>query len=134
MMLFRSVLMLDLRSADFGTPHEELYPAALDMIEYAHQQGFDNIVLAEHHALLDHSIGTHRTEDVEKAWREIGGHALFMAKAYVRTAGFDPVEPNSPLYGLSPDIDCKGLEALAEKALSRIHAMDSTEAAAQVDA
>src|ERR1019366_4742045 len=52
-MLFRSALMFDLRSADFGTPHEELYPAALDMIEYADRQGFDNIIFAEHHASPD---------------------------------------------------------------------------------
>ena len=52
-MLFRTALMFDLRSAPFGTPHEELYPAALDMIEFADRQGFDNIIFAEHHASPD---------------------------------------------------------------------------------
>lgn len=52
-MLFRSALMFDLRSADFGTPHELLYPAALEMVEYADRQGFDNIILAEHHGSPD---------------------------------------------------------------------------------
>ncbi len=52
-MLFRTALMFDLRSADFGTPHEQIYPAALDMIEYADRQGFDNIIFAEHHGSPD---------------------------------------------------------------------------------
>ncbi|MBV1689219.1 LLM class flavin-dependent oxidoreductase [Novosphingobium sp. G106] len=52
-MLFRTALMFDLRSADFGIPHEELYPSALEMIEYADRQGFDNIILAEHHGSPD---------------------------------------------------------------------------------
>ena len=52
-MLFRTALMFDLRSADFGTPHELIYPEALDMIEYADRRGFDNIILAEHHASPD---------------------------------------------------------------------------------
>ncbi len=52
-MLFRTALMFDLRSADFGTPHEEIYPAALEMIEYADRNGFDNIIFAEHHASPD---------------------------------------------------------------------------------
>ncbi|MBU6266364.1 MAG: LLM class flavin-dependent oxidoreductase [Sphingomonadales bacterium] len=52
-MLFRSALMFDLRSAPFGTPHEQIYPAALDMIEFADRKGFDNVILAEHHASPD---------------------------------------------------------------------------------
>jgi alkanesulfonate monooxygenase SsuD/methylene tetrahydromethanopterin reductase-like flavin-dependent oxidoreductase (luciferase family) len=52
-MLFRTALMFDLRSAPFGTPHENLYPAALEMIEYADEHGFDNIIVAEHHASAD---------------------------------------------------------------------------------
>ncbi len=52
-MLFRTALMFDLRSADFGTPHEALYPAALEMIEYVDRQGFDNIIFAEHHGSPD---------------------------------------------------------------------------------
>ena len=52
-MLFRSALMFDLRSAPFGTPHEQLYPAALDMIEFADRKGFDNVILAEHHGSID---------------------------------------------------------------------------------
>jgi alkanesulfonate monooxygenase SsuD/methylene tetrahydromethanopterin reductase-like flavin-dependent oxidoreductase (luciferase family) len=260
-MLFRTALMFDLRSADFGTPHEVLYPAALEMIEYADRQGFDNIILAEHHgspdgycpvpalvaaaagartekimvtlcALVlplhdpvkiaetiavtdlicggrlhtvlaagyaDHefamfrkslknrgramdegleiitralsgerfidgdrevfvrplpkktpqiyvggglpasarraakfnlgfnplsadldtvyveecrklgrepgpifgrSVGTHCTEDVEQAWKDVGKYALFMAKAYARISGTDPAQSNSPLFGL----------------------------------
>jgi alkanesulfonate monooxygenase SsuD/methylene tetrahydromethanopterin reductase-like flavin-dependent oxidoreductase (luciferase family) len=260
-MLFRSALMFDLRSADFGAPHEALYPAALEMIAYADRQGFDNIIFAEHHgspdgycpvpalaaaaagartsrimitlcALVlplhdpvkiaetiavtdlicggrlhtvlaagyaDHefamfrkslkdrgramdegldiivralsgerfrdgdrevfvrplpkkmpslyvgggvvasarraarfnlgfnplnpsldavyveecrklgrapgpvfgrSVGTHCTEDVEQAWKEIGEYALFMAKAYARISGSDPSQSNSPLFGL----------------------------------
>jgi len=27
--------MFDMRSADFGTPHSKLYPAVLEMMEYA---------------------------------------------------------------------------------------------------
>lgn len=52
-MLFRTALMFDLRSAPFGTPHESLYPASMEMVEYADQKGFDNIILAEHHASTD---------------------------------------------------------------------------------
>ncbi len=52
-MLFRTALMFDLRSAPFGVPHEELYPAALEMIEYADREGYDNIILAEHHGSPD---------------------------------------------------------------------------------
>jgi alkanesulfonate monooxygenase SsuD/methylene tetrahydromethanopterin reductase-like flavin-dependent oxidoreductase (luciferase family) len=52
-MLFRTALMFDLRSADFGTPHTELYGAALDMIEFADARGIDNVMFAEHHASPD---------------------------------------------------------------------------------
>jgi alkanesulfonate monooxygenase SsuD/methylene tetrahydromethanopterin reductase-like flavin-dependent oxidoreductase (luciferase family) len=52
-MLFRTALMFDLRSADFGMPHEQLYPAALEMIEYADREGIDNVIFAEHHASPD---------------------------------------------------------------------------------
>jgi alkanesulfonate monooxygenase SsuD/methylene tetrahydromethanopterin reductase-like flavin-dependent oxidoreductase (luciferase family) len=52
-MLFRTALMFDLRSADFGMPHEQLYPVALEMMEYADRQGIDNIIFAEHHGSPD---------------------------------------------------------------------------------
>lgn len=51
--MFKTSLMFDLRSADFGRPHTELYPAALEMCEYADRHGIDNIILAEHHASED---------------------------------------------------------------------------------
>jgi alkanesulfonate monooxygenase SsuD/methylene tetrahydromethanopterin reductase-like flavin-dependent oxidoreductase (luciferase family) len=52
-MLFRTALMFDLRSADFGISHEQIYPVALEMVEYADRHGFDNVILAEHHASPD---------------------------------------------------------------------------------
>jgi alkanesulfonate monooxygenase SsuD/methylene tetrahydromethanopterin reductase-like flavin-dependent oxidoreductase (luciferase family) len=51
--MFRTALMFDMRSADFGTPHSKLYPAALEMMEYADAHGFDNLIFAEHHASED---------------------------------------------------------------------------------
>jgi alkanesulfonate monooxygenase SsuD/methylene tetrahydromethanopterin reductase-like flavin-dependent oxidoreductase (luciferase family) len=51
--MFRTALMFDMRSADFGTPHSQLYPAALEMMAYADAHGFDNLIFAEHHASED---------------------------------------------------------------------------------
>ena len=56
--MFKTSLMFDMRSAPFGAPHAELYPAALDMIEYADAKGFDNVIFAEHHASEDGYIPT----------------------------------------------------------------------------
>lgn len=51
--MFHTSLSFDMRSAEFGTPHSSLYPAALEMIEYADAHGFDQLILAEHHASED---------------------------------------------------------------------------------
>jgi alkanesulfonate monooxygenase SsuD/methylene tetrahydromethanopterin reductase-like flavin-dependent oxidoreductase (luciferase family) len=43
--------MFNLRSSPtIGVPHAELYSAALDMIEYADVNGYDNVMFAEHHS------------------------------------------------------------------------------------
>jgi len=47
------ILRLDMRSPDFGTPSERLYPVALEMAEWADQHGFDEIMLSEHHGADD---------------------------------------------------------------------------------
>lgn len=51
--MFRTSLSFDMRSAPFGAPHRELYPAALEMIEYADAQGVENVIISEHHASED---------------------------------------------------------------------------------
>jgi len=51
--MFRTGLSFDMRSAQFGTPHAQLYPAALEMIEYADAHGIENVILSEHHASED---------------------------------------------------------------------------------
>jgi len=48
-----SLLRLDMRSPEFGAPTQELYPAALDMAEWADGLGFDMVVLSEHHGVED---------------------------------------------------------------------------------
>ncbi len=50
-MSFRHALMFNLRSSpEIGVPHPDLYPACLDMAEYADGKGIDNIMFAEHHS------------------------------------------------------------------------------------
>lgn len=51
--MFTSALSFDMRSAPFGRPSSELYPAALDMIEYADAKGIENVIISEHHASED---------------------------------------------------------------------------------
>lgn len=51
--MFRTTLNFDMRSAEFGTPQDELYSAALDMSAYADQHGVDRINISEHHASED---------------------------------------------------------------------------------
>ena len=61
-MRFRSALMFDLRSAPFGTRHEQLYPAALDAVyaEECRKLG------RAPGPIFGRSVGTHCTEDVDK--------------------------------------------------------------------
>src|SRR5258706_3889794 len=50
-MPFRHALMFNLRSSpEIGVPHADLYPACLEMAEYADGKGVDNIMFAEHHS------------------------------------------------------------------------------------
>ncbi len=51
--MFRTTLNFDMRSADFGTPQDELYSAALDMIAYGDEHGIDRVNISEHHASED---------------------------------------------------------------------------------
>jgi alkanesulfonate monooxygenase SsuD/methylene tetrahydromethanopterin reductase-like flavin-dependent oxidoreductase (luciferase family) len=51
--MFRTGLSFDMRSAQFGTPQAQLYPAALEMIEYADTHGIENVIISEHHASED---------------------------------------------------------------------------------
>lgn len=49
-----SLLRLDMRlPPGSATPREDLYAAALDMAAWADEQGFDSIILSEHHATDD---------------------------------------------------------------------------------
>jgi hypothetical protein len=43
----------DLRAPDFGTEPRRLYPAALEMSEWADTQGASTIILSEHHGSPD---------------------------------------------------------------------------------
>ena len=47
------ILRLDMRSPDFATPPERLYAAGLEMAEWADRQGFDEVMLSEHHGCED---------------------------------------------------------------------------------
>jgi len=46
-------LRYDLRAPDFATPAAELYRAALEQCAWADGQGFDHVVLSEHHGAAD---------------------------------------------------------------------------------
>src|SRR5690625_7336572 len=48
-----STLRVGLRAAEFGTPSEELFAAALEMSEFADEHGFASINLSEHHGSSD---------------------------------------------------------------------------------
>ena len=43
------VLQHDLRSPEFGTPHDVLYREAIEMCAWADAQGCPRVVLSEHH-------------------------------------------------------------------------------------
>jgi Coenzyme F420-dependent N5,N10-methylene tetrahydromethanopterin reductase and related flavin-dependent oxidoreductases len=45
----RTSVQFDMRAPDFGTPAATLYPAALEMAEFADAAGIDRIGLMEHH-------------------------------------------------------------------------------------
>jgi alkanesulfonate monooxygenase SsuD/methylene tetrahydromethanopterin reductase-like flavin-dependent oxidoreductase (luciferase family) len=47
------ILRLDMRSPGFATPSERLYAAGLEMAEWADRQGFDEVMLSEHHGSAD---------------------------------------------------------------------------------
>ncbi|WP_372749069.1 LLM class flavin-dependent oxidoreductase [Litorivivens sp.] len=47
------LLRFDMRNPDFGADQRALYDAALDMAEWADQQGFDCIQISEHHGCED---------------------------------------------------------------------------------
>lgn len=47
------ILRLDMRSPGFATPSERLYAAGLEMAEWADRQGFDEVMLSEHHGSSD---------------------------------------------------------------------------------
>jgi alkanesulfonate monooxygenase SsuD/methylene tetrahydromethanopterin reductase-like flavin-dependent oxidoreductase (luciferase family) len=45
------------------------------------------------------AIGVHVAHDIEQGWREIGPHALHLARSYAEISG-DYAQSNSPLHGL----------------------------------
>lgn len=47
------LLRFDMRNPDFGADQRALYDAALDMAEWADEQGFDCIQISEHHGCED---------------------------------------------------------------------------------
>ena len=47
------VISFDMRAPAFGAPAADLYPAALDMCEWADGIGFNCVGLGEHHASDD---------------------------------------------------------------------------------
>ena len=49
-------LRLDMRSPHFACPPKELYPVAIDMAEWADQQGFAECMLSEHHGTDDNYL------------------------------------------------------------------------------
>ncbi len=49
----RTTIMFDMRASSFGAPWSELYPAAIEMAEFADQAGFDRVILNEHHGSED---------------------------------------------------------------------------------
>jgi alkanesulfonate monooxygenase SsuD/methylene tetrahydromethanopterin reductase-like flavin-dependent oxidoreductase (luciferase family) len=50
--MLQTMIRFDMR-APFETPHEELYPAALEMAAWADRSGIDVIMLSEHHGTED---------------------------------------------------------------------------------
>jgi alkanesulfonate monooxygenase SsuD/methylene tetrahydromethanopterin reductase-like flavin-dependent oxidoreductase (luciferase family) len=50
--MLSTMIRFDMR-APFGTPHEELYPAALEMAAWADRCGIDVVMLSEHHGTDD---------------------------------------------------------------------------------
>jgi alkanesulfonate monooxygenase SsuD/methylene tetrahydromethanopterin reductase-like flavin-dependent oxidoreductase (luciferase family) len=51
--MFRTVISFDMRAPAFGAPASELYPAALEMCEFADKAGIEGVILPEHHASED---------------------------------------------------------------------------------
>lgn len=51
--MVKSCIRFDLRTPSFGPPAEEIYAAAIDMIEYADSNGFDIVKISEHHNIAD---------------------------------------------------------------------------------
>lgn len=49
----KTCIRFDLRTPSFGTPPGDVYAAALDMIEFADQNGFHNVKISEHHNIDD---------------------------------------------------------------------------------
>src|SRR5438093_6105723 len=52
-LMFRTGISFDMRAPDFGAPVSELYPAALEMIEYADKSRIEQVILPEHHGSED---------------------------------------------------------------------------------
>lgn len=51
--MIQTSLVFDMRAPDFGTSAKDLYPAALEMIEYADEHGIDQVSFQEHHGSED---------------------------------------------------------------------------------
>lgn len=51
--MFSTGLVFDMRAPAFGSSSNDLYPAALDLIEYADKSGIESVVFSEHHASED---------------------------------------------------------------------------------
>jgi alkanesulfonate monooxygenase SsuD/methylene tetrahydromethanopterin reductase-like flavin-dependent oxidoreductase (luciferase family) len=66
---FRTTMMFDMRTPDFGAPARELHAAALDMAAFAESIGLDQIGLMEHHRTDDGYLANPLLMGAAVAWR-----------------------------------------------------------------